>query len=339
MLRDELLRRFPLLASLPAHAQAVGGAVRDLLLERTPIDVDVECDDPESFAGRLGKVIPLGRGELRVFRVVVDDRVYDFSAKTDLGRRDFTINAIAVDLTTGELRDPFGGQQDIRRRVIRMIAAQNFQDDPIRMLRAVRLAVQFGFSIDEETVVAIRRRSAQIVTIAAERVTYELHAIFSCPAFRIALRFLNETALDEPLFGYSVDADRFQSDDLSLAGAYALVLRDPRQFAERWRWSEALLRDVVTLQRLLPDPHVFALFDAGEAIAGQLQLLFRATGRTPPEMPVFSTRSLLSGDEIARLASIQPGPRLGTIKRALLEAQLRGEVRTRAEAEEFVRSW
>ena len=338
MLRDELLRRFPLLASLPPHAQAVGGAVRDLLLGRTPVDVDVECDDPQWCAAGLGKVIPLGRGELKVFRVVVDDRVYDFSATTDLGRRDFTINAIAVDLTTGEMRDPFGGQQDIRRRVLRMIDAQNFQDDPLRMLRAVRLAVQFGLTVEEETAVVIRRRAAQIVTVAAERVTYELHAIFSTPAFRTALRLFNETALDEPLFGYGVDAHRFHSDEISLASAYALVLRDPQSFAKRWRWSDALLRNVLTLQRLLRDPHLFALFDAGEAIAFQLTALFRAIGRPPPEMPVFSTKSLLNGDEISKLASIDPGPRLGSIKRALLEAQLLGKVRTRVEAEQFVRS-
>ena len=78
-------------------------------------------------------------GEFR--GVVVDERVYDFSRKTDLGRRDFTVNAIAMDLATGELSDPYEGQEDIRRRVIRMISARNFDDDPLRMLRGVRLAV------------------------------------------------------------------------------------------------------------------------------------------------------------------------------------------------------
>ena len=75
-------------------------------------------------------MIVLGRGDLAVYRVVVDDRVYDFSRRTDLGRRDFTINAIAVDLTSGEVRDEFDGQEDIRRRVVRMIHARNFDDDP-----------------------------------------------------------------------------------------------------------------------------------------------------------------------------------------------------------------
>ena len=77
-----------------------------------------------------------------MYRVVVDGRVYDFSRKSDLSRRDFTINAIAMDVASGAMRDPHGGQEDIRRRVVRMIAAEHFDDDPLRMLRAVRLAVR-----------------------------------------------------------------------------------------------------------------------------------------------------------------------------------------------------
>jgi tRNA nucleotidyltransferase (CCA-adding enzyme) len=151
MLRDELLRRFPALASLPPHTEVIGGAIRDLMLGAEPADVDIECDEPLQCSSRLGKVIPLGRGDLQVYRVVLDGRVYDFSQRTDLGRRDFTMNAIALDLTTGEQRDPYDGAADIGRRLVRMIHAKNFQDDPLRMLRAVRLALQFNFTIDATT--------------------------------------------------------------------------------------------------------------------------------------------------------------------------------------------
>ena len=329
MLRDALLSHFSKLVHLPAGTIAVGGAVRDVLLGATPLDVDVECDDPLACASALGKVITLGRGDLIVYRVVVQDRVYDFSRKTDLGRRDFTINAIAIDLGTGEVRDPFEGQSDLRRRVVRMIDARNFDDDPLRMLRGVRLAVRLDFDIDDQTLTAVRRRAGRITTAAAERVTYELHAIFSAGKFRRALRLLNETALDEALFGFPIDADRFHADDVSLAAAYALLLRDPKQFAERWRWSDALLRDVLTLQQLMRDPSPIALYDAGEMLARQLPI--RA------EMPDFSIKPLLDGREIAALTGMQPGPALGAAKRALLEAQLRGEVRTRNDAEEFIR--
>jgi len=339
MLRDALLKRFPELATLPPHTEAVGGAVRDVLLHVMPLDVDVECDDPQRCASALGKVITLGRGDLTVYRVVVNDRVYDFSRKTDLRRRDFTINAIAVNLTSGDVRDPFDGQRDIERRLVRMIHARNLEDDPLRMLRGPRLAVRFDFTIDEDTTTAIRRRAARVVRVAAERVTYELHAIFSAGKFRRALRLMNETALDEPLFGYEVDASRFHADDVSLAGAYALLLRDPRKFAERWRWSDALLHEVLTLQELLHHANVIALYDAGEKIARQLPPLLRAIGRSDmPTMPLFTTKALLNGREIASLTKLEPGPQLGAVKRALLVAQLRGDVRTRAEAEQFVTS-
>ncbi len=336
-LRDEFLRRFPILQSLPPNTIAVGGAVRDLLLARTPADVDLECDDPDRCAAALGTIIPLGRGDLKVYRVVVGDAIYDFSSRTPLGRRDFTMNAIAVDLTTGEVHDPYRGEADIRRRVVRMIDQQNFQDDPLRMLRAIRLAVQFDFEIDEKTVVAIRRRSAHVTTVAAERVNYELNGIFSMQKFRRALALLSETALDEPLFGYVVDASRFHANEVSQAAAYALLLRDARAFAERWKWSDALLRDVLTLQQLLRSPNLIQLYDAGGELAAQVPALFRAIGREAPAMPDFSTRAFLTGDEIATLTGIEPGPRLGAMKRALLEAQLRGDVASRQDAEAFIR--
>jgi len=328
MLRDDLLAQFPKLVHLPKGSIAVGGAVRDLILGIDALDVDVECDDPLGCASALGKVITLGRGDLTVHRVVVDDRVYDFSRKTDLGRRDFTINAIAMDLASGELSDLFDGQEDIRRRVVRMIAPQNFDDDPLRMLRGVRLAVRFGFTIDDATVAAIRRRSGRITTVAAERVTYELHAILSAGKFQRALELLNATALDEPLFGFRIDPRRFREDDVSLAAAYALLLRDPKQFAKRWRWSDSLRHDVMTLQQLMRDPSLIALYDAGEKLARQLP------ARVP--MPDFNIKPMLNGNEIASLTGKAPGPGLGAIKRALLEAQIRGEVRTRNDAEKFL---
>jgi tRNA nucleotidyltransferase/poly(A) polymerase len=338
MLRDELLRRFPALASLPPHTEVIGGAIRDLMLGTEPADVDVECDEPLAIASQLGNVITLGRGDLQVYRVVLGHRVYDFSQRTDLGRRDFTMNAIALDLTSGEQRDPYDGVADIRRRLVRMIQERNFQDDPLRMLRAVRLAVQFDFAIDESTMTAIRRRAAQVITVAAERVTYELHAIFSMNQFRRAVTLLHETGLDEPLFGYVFDSQRYHADDLSPAAAYALLVRDPRAFAERWRWSDALLRQVLTLQKLTRECNAIALWDAGESIANQLPALLRAAGREPVVIPdIFATKALLDGNEIAALTGIEAGPRLGALKRALLEAQLRGEVRTREEAERFVR--
>jgi tRNA nucleotidyltransferase/poly(A) polymerase len=334
-MRDELLRLFPELRKVPAGAYVVGGAVRDLLIGRTPADVDVASRDPLASAQALSpRVIRLGKADhLSAYRVVRGEHVYDFAElldhdiDADLARRDFTVNAIAVDLSNGELLDPHEGRGDLERRVVRMIDATNFDDDPLRMLKAVRMAVTHRFAIDPATIEAIRPRAAKITAVAAERVTYEMSLIFSDAP--LATRLLRETGLDVPLFGREVEPiDR----DLSLAGAMTMLVADPRAFGERWRWSENFIREVITLQRLMKRHDRVALYDAGEATATQLPALIGEE----VEMPDFTSKPLLTGEEIAALTGLEPGPELGQKKRALLEAQINGDVKTRGEAETFV---
>jgi hypothetical protein len=124
---------------------------------------------------------------------------------------------------------------------------------------------------------------------------------------------------------------------VGLAAAYALLVENPKAYAERWRWSDHLLHEVLTLQRLVDHHDRIALYDAGETIARQLPPLLRVLGRDDRvDMPDFSIRALLTGGEIAELTGLAPGKALGRIKRALLEAQVRGELATREEAARFV---
>jgi tRNA nucleotidyltransferase/poly(A) polymerase len=346
-MRDELLRRFPLLKKLrPEGVYVVGGAVRDLALGRDPADADVACADALGGAQRLGrKIIPLGRDHLTAYRVVAGDHIYDFtpllggSIDLDLGRRDFTVNAMAVSLADGALLDPFDGRGDLARRLVRMVNPKNFDEDPLRMLKAIRMALRFDFAIDDATADAIRERAASVTSVAAERLGAELTMIFEARTFRRALGLLHETLLDRPLLGEDLDPAGFHADDVSLAAAWALLAPDPRPLAERYRWSDVLLREVTTLQRLEKEPSLFALYDAGASIARQLPPLLRARGGDGVvAMPDFSVTPLLSGDEIAALVNEPPGRRIGQLKRALLEAQLRGEVTSRDQAVSFLSS-
>lgn len=352
MLRDELLRRFPRLKSAPPDACVVGGAIRDLLLGVEPADVDVACFDPAAAAAAIGgRVVRLGTGDhLSAWRVVDGEHVYDFAEmldhniEADLRRRDFTINAMAVRLRDGELLDPHGGREDLGRCCVRMVLPENFDDDPLRGLKAVRMAVKLRFELDTPTMQAIRPRAQRITRVAAERVTYELSIIFACDAFRDALKYLHATALDLPLFAREVDSSAFHADDVTLAGSFALLVDRPKPYAKRWRWSADLLREVAALRLLVDCARTgdsaalkIALFDAGQRVARQLPPVLRALGMSGAvDMPDFSLRALLTGDEIAAVRGISEGPELGRLKRALLQAQVRGEVRNREEAIRFV---
>ncbi|HUR79244.1 MAG TPA: hypothetical protein VM733_00660 [Thermoanaerobaculia bacterium] len=328
--REELTRRFPALAHLPAGSYVVGGAIRDLLLGLDPADADVACLDALAAAHAISnRVIRLGNEEhLSAYRVVLPEHVYDFAElldgdlDADLARRDFTVNAMAVDLARDVLLDPHGGQRDLAERVVRMVKASNFDDDPLRTLKGVRMAVKYGFEIDPETLRAMRERAPRITDVARERVAYELSVIFSANAFRRAVSLLHQTGLDAPL---QLRTREFFADDVALDGAWALLLDEPKG-------------DAATLRRLIEHHDRIALYDAGETIARQLPPVLRALGRDDAlDWPDFTSRALLTGEEIGALTGLPAGKELGAIKRALLEAQIRGEVRTRDEAEAFVK--
>ena len=139
--------------------------------------------------------------------------------------------------------------------------------------------------------------------------------------------------------GYWFGSRPGSRENIGLAGAYALLVQNPRSFAKRWRWSETLLRDVITLQRLIETHDRLALYDAGERVARQLPAVLHVLGRDESlDFPDFTIRPLLDGNELTALLSLPPGPELGRVKRALLEAQVMGEVTTREEAERFAKA-
>lgn len=111
----------------------------------------------------------------------------------DLMRRDFTINAMARDPLTGEIIDPWGGRADLERKIIRAVGDdphQRFDDDPLRMLRAIRFAAQFGFEIEQGTAEAIQRQAATLAKISNERIRDELNKALTSPRPDMALRLL-----------------------------------------------------------------------------------------------------------------------------------------------------
>ena len=181
------------------EAWCVGGAVRDLLLGREPGDWDVTTSAPPEavlalFAPRSlptglrhGTVtVKTGGGtgvEVTTYRrdgVYLDSRHPDhveFTAclEEDLARRDFTVNAIAMD-RRGRIADPFGGREDLSRRVLRAVgrAEDRFREDALRILRCLRFASKLGFAIAPDTAAALRAQGPLLRRIAPERIQAEL---------------------------------------------------------------------------------------------------------------------------------------------------------------------
>jgi tRNA nucleotidyltransferase/poly(A) polymerase len=158
-----------LLNESDTKAYLVGGFVRDCLLRRDTSDIDIALPGPalglaQQMATRLGGTFVLLDEENQVARVVLPEAGWhlDFSAlvgadiEADLSRRDFTINAMAVNLeqaVSGKavLIDPWGGRLDLELGLIRMVRKDAFVQDPLRLLRAVRFAAELGFNIEPAT--------------------------------------------------------------------------------------------------------------------------------------------------------------------------------------------
>ncbi|MGH3114605.1 MAG: tRNA nucleotidyltransferase, partial [Gaiellaceae bacterium] len=200
---DERIRR----AVGDEPAWVVGGAVRDELLGREIVDTDVACSSPE-LAARLysrlagGAVFPLSErhGAWRVaFRTgtTVDfTPLHGETIEHDLATRDFTVNAMARPLEGGALVDPLGGEPDLEARRLRAVSPVIFENDPLRLLRAVRLEDELGFRLDGETEELLRAAAGLAADAAGERILGELERL-SPEGFRRA----GELGLLEPLGG------------------------------------------------------------------------------------------------------------------------------------------
>lgn len=204
MMSDRALVVASRVADLGGRLYEVGGSVRDRLLygvRSGDRDFCVVGVGAEAFAS----LVPDGQridGAFPVFRLQVDGEGLDFAmarseTKTgpghrgfatrqverleeDLARRDITVNAIAVDVLTGEIIDPFGGRADLAKRVLRAVSPA-FREDPLRVYRVARFASTLGFEVDCETLAIMRSLHDQIGEVSCERVGWEL-----CKALRSA---------------------------------------------------------------------------------------------------------------------------------------------------------
>jgi tRNA nucleotidyltransferase (CCA-adding enzyme) len=233
------------------EAHLVGGGVRDMLLGRPPADFDVATDAvPEAVQALFGEryAIPTGlkhgtvtvltqdptsterrHVEVTTFRgegAYLDGRrpssvTYVKSLVDDLARRDFTMNAVAYDPRADVLTDPYGGQDDLGRRLIRAVGdpIARFSEDGLRPMRAVRQAAQLGFEIEAATLAAIPRTLEVFRKVSAERIRDELLKLLASPRPSVGLELMRQTGLlgevlPELLEGVGCTQNRFHKHDV-----------------------------------------------------------------------------------------------------------------------------
>jgi putative nucleotidyltransferase with HDIG domain len=231
-------------AKLGLEAYVVGGYARDLVLNRPSKDIDFTCvgsgiELAQEVARQYEYHVPLS-----VFKnfgtamLKLDDYELEFvgarkesyrtdsrkpivengTLEEDLERRDFTINAMAISLNAsnhGDLLDPFDGQKDIKRKLIRTPLEPNitFSDDPLRMLRAVRFAAQLNFDIDADTFFALSENADRLKIISAERIIDELNKIIATPKPSYGFKLLFAGKLLHQFFPEMVDLQGVDSVD------------------------------------------------------------------------------------------------------------------------------
>lgn len=286
-MQEPFLQAIPILKKIESYgyeAYFVGGSIRDLLLNRTISDVDIATSaTPEEIKKIFDRTVDVGiehgtvlvlhkdkRYEVTTFRAESQYKDYrhpdkvEFirSLQMDLERRDFTMNAIAMD-QFGNLKDPFDGKTDINRKIIRTVGAAEcrFHEDALRMMRAVRFVSQLEFSIDQDTRNALFQHANLLHFIAVERITNEFIKLLKGTAKTAAISILLESALVNFMPNpydtkYSLTkCIHYQIDILSEDQMWLIILYfqngDPAEYLKKWRLPNQKVKYLTTCLRSL----------------------------------------------------------------------------------------
>ncbi len=308
-----LLESYPVLQQIKVIADqlqlgtyVVGGFVRDLFLKRNCSDIDIVC---------LGSGIAVAKAVARAVGKPEEIAVYsnfgtakvrweewdlEFVAarkesycqdsrnpvvkggtlSDDQSRRDFTINTLAICLNKdrwGELVDPFGGIEDLQRKVIKtpLEPEKTFSDDPLRMLRAVRLSVQLGMTVAPDTIRAIRQQAKRITIVSQERITTELNKIMATSIPSHGFKLLQQTGLLAIIFPELVSLQgtttiRGQSHKDNFRHTLQVLDNIALRSSSLWlRWA-ALLHDIAKPQTKQFDPTVGFTFHGHEELGAKM---------------------------------------------------------------------
>ena len=370
-----------------------GGCVRDSLLDREPGDYDVATNArPEdvkklfrrtlNVGAAFGVMIVVGskqQGQIEVATFRADGEYLDgrrpndvtfCSAEEDALRRDFTINGMFYDPVAEEVIDYVGGKEDLEREIIRAIGDANarFEEDKLRLLRAVRFAARFDYAIEDTTSSAVRAMASQLNVVSAERIAQELHKMLQHPNRAIAMRLAREHDLLQQVFPEVDFANEavWQSavstmDRLADEAGFEIGMAAMLQSVNRSKANEACRRlklanketdaicwlvdqqnavrgaesfELARLKRLLAHPLSGELSEfvaARDVESDSVDAAFCRGYVESTPFDVINPQPLLTGDDLIA-AGFQPGPRFKGLLDHVRDAQLNCQIETGEQA-------
>jgi tRNA nucleotidyltransferase (CCA-adding enzyme) len=373
----------------------VGGVVRDLLLERGNTDLDMVV---EGNAIKLAKKVAViykakatthprfGTATIKWANRSADfvtaraetyaqpgalPKVRPGAIQDDLARRDFTINAMAIELNPrhyGELIDPFGGRQDIDKKKVRVLHEKSFIDDATRIWRAIRYEQRLGFKIEPSTLLLLKRDIKMLKTISGDRIRHELELVLKeetpekviLRADKLGVLAKMHTALKEDDWiteTFATAREHFKDDkpppELYLALlCYRLTDKEAEQLIEYLRPTKAttqVIRDTLAIRDKTKElatlglsPSVIYHMLHGYSHMAYIANFIGADSETAAEHIELYLNVLrhvnpaLSGKDLARLG-VPRGPKIKEVLQKLREARLDGKIDSKKGEEEMVR--
>lgn len=392
----ELIRSAGQLAGeLGLKLYLAGGAVRDLLLEKDTFDLDLVVEgDALKLAGLLaqkkdGTIIVhqrFGTAKVSIDKSSIDfatarSETYAFpgalptvhpgSFKDDLRRRDFTINAMAINLGPdefGDIIDPYQGRDDLKHKLIRILHKESFRDDATRILRALRYEQRLDFKLEPTTEGLLRRDTAMLDTISGDRIRHELELILKEKSPEKVLQRAqglgvinrihpslksNEWLQEKFQEARSVSSPTPAAIYFSLL-LYQLNPKDMENFIARLKIPKTIaqvIRDTLRVKEItaflntpeLSSGAIYRLLHGYQPLAVLANALASDSALISQRLHLYLdklryVKTSLNGRALQQMG-IPPGPRLGEILTALQEAKLDQKVKTKDDEIELVRHW
>jgi tRNA nucleotidyltransferase (CCA-adding enzyme) len=377
------------------RAYLVGGVVRDLLLGYPNFDLDLVVEgDAVKLAQQVAEASQVrllahhrfGTAKLRYENFTIDlatarketyaklgslPTVTPGTLKDDLVRRDFSINAMAISLSSndyGELVDPYQGKSDLEHRLIRILHPESFSDDATRILRAIRYEQRLCFELEAQTDELLKRDIPMLDTISGDRIRHELELIFKekQPEFVInqlaelgVLQGISPSLKGNGWIAKKFDKARRLKKPTQLLSLYFCLLiysfaeTSIEQFLARLNIPAKLsraMRDTLRLKTRLPllgksslkPSEIYYLLREYELLAMQANAIASDSSIVHRHLQLYLTklryvRTYLDGEELKKLG-ISAGPEMGKVLKILHKAKLDGEVRTRVDEKKLALS-